>query len=184
MGYYKDLGSGTVAKIADELTGFPVDQWGHLLDPSGAGKIAIDQELPNLTNPYGFLEFAIGNGDDFLCMDYTTIRTTFGSIFLIVDTTYNSESSGYIGGVSYDVHPINNDKEKIEALRDVREMLNANQDGEVQHSKSGWNQDERYFLRAIARNLFPDKFSRCSERMIRMGGKTSDGAIAAILKGE
>ena len=180
MGYYKDLGMGTVAGI-DELTGFPVDQWGHLLDPEDVPDISEGVELSNLTNPYGFLEFAIGDGDDFLCMDYNIINTD-KKTFLIVDSTYNSESSGYIGGVSYDVYPINNDKEKIDALKSVNRMLWNNQDGEVRHSKSGWNQDERYFLRAIARNLFPDKFSRCSARMMRFGGKIADGAIAELLK--
>lgn len=183
MGYYKDLGMGTVAGF-DELTGYPVDEYGHLLNPIDTEvEVAIGESLLNLTNPYGFLNFAIGNGDDFLCMDYSTIETSKGD-FLIVDSTYNSESSGYIGSVSYDVYPINDDKEKINALKNVNLMLWTVGDGEAPHSKAGWNQDERYFLRAIARNLFPDKFSRCSERMIRFGGKIADGAIAELLKQE
>jgi hypothetical protein len=166
MGYYKELGTGVVAGV-DEKTGFPVTDYGHLLDPTDIRtdepvEWKVGDELYNFTNPYGFLEFVIGNGDDFVCFDYRVLDD-----WVIVDATVNSETGSFIEGFGYYVVK---KEAALDVVREVtEEAIEWCQNNEIRHSKAGWNQDEYYFLRAVAMSLYP--MERCSERMMRYGGK-------------
>ncbi|MHA2022805.1 MAG: hypothetical protein ACTSWQ_04000, partial [Candidatus Thorarchaeota archaeon] len=56
----------------DEVTGYPKDRWGHLLNRHDSNE---DGEYLELTSPYGSLYFAIGSDDDFICFDWNHITT-------------------------------------------------------------------------------------------------------------
>ena len=172
MGYYNDLGTSTV-EDTDPITGYPRDKYGHLLDPEGVSDIKRGTELHNLTSPYGFLEFAIGSGDDFLCMDYATITTKDGLNFIILHTTLNSETGSFIQGSGYEVLPIDTQEQKREALSAAIGMMDGGFE-DVRHSEKGWNQDVWYWARCIDRALNPDLYKaipRLTERQMRHGGK-------------
>ena len=159
MGYHKDLGTGVVHDVCP-ITGYPRDQWGHLLDPHEdrrelrLGIFEVGQELYNLTNPYGHLHFGIGDDDTFLCMDYQTIVVDGGKTFLIVDGTFNTESGGYIGNAFYEIIPVNSDKERQTALNIVRQIVSYSVPDDTPHDPAGWNQEEDYFVRAVENHLF------------------------------
>jgi hypothetical protein len=183
MGHYKDLGTGTVASV-DPVTGYPMDKYGHLLDPQDDNGELVENwqetgtELFNLTSPYGFLNFAIGNGDDFLCMDYTVIDVDDGQ-YIILDTVLNSETGSFIQGGGYEVLPVNTLAEKREAIRTTYGMMDGGFE-DVRHSVKGWNQDVWYWSRCVARALFPDEMEKFSERQMRRGGKRIEAAINKI----
>jgi hypothetical protein len=187
MGHYKDLGTGTVASV-DPVTGYPMDEYKHLLGPQDANGELVEgwqepgTELFNLTSPYGFLQFANGNGDDFLCMDYTTINVDEGK-YLILHTVLNSETGSFIQSAGYEVLPVNTRAEKREALLTTYGMMDGGFE-DVRHSVKGWNQDVWYWSRCVARALFPDEMKKFSERQMRHGGKRIEAAINNILNKE
>lgn len=189
MGYCKDLGTGEVASI-DPTTGYPVDDYGNLLDPMDENDTLFTDydkpgtELYNMTSPYGFLEYAIGSGDDFLCMDYRTFHTDKGTDpgdYIILDAVRNSETGSFIERSSYEVLPINNEGQKREALERVRYVMDGAFE-EVRHSRKGWNQDRWYFFRSVAHALFPEAFAniKTSDRQFRFGGKRMDKIVFAL----
>jgi hypothetical protein len=173
MGVLNDLGTGIVAGV-DSKTGYPIDEYGRLLNPKNpsTGELEPDwarpgTELYNLTNPYGFLEFAIGSGDDFVCMDYAII-TAMGGRYCVIDATVNSETGAFIDGFGYHVVPIE------DAMGVAREIINSAigwcEGNDVRHTQKGWNQDHNYFLRSLACSL-SDPPLDVSQRMLRFGGK-------------
>jgi len=156
------------------VTGFPMDEYGHHLEM--APKRA--KESRELTSPYGSLEFAIGSGDDFVCFDYHIIRSAlkenYNKPYIILHGTRNSETASYIEDCGYALLQLG-----PAVLDAVYELMDAQFD-DVRHSKAGWNQDHRYFLRAVTRAVareinvegwgVPD----FSDRQWRKGGKRID----------
>lgn len=205
MGHHSDLGTGTVDSIC-EITGYPKNRYGQLLDPFSHkdGTPEKDwnkkgKELYNLTSPYGHLQFAVGSGDDFVCADYATINCGAMGEFIILDFTFNSETGCYIGGCGYYVLPVNSTEQKRKALNQAFYSMNCPDD--VRHTRKGWNQDENYFARCVAKALFPSEFKEYSyvtikgkkryvdhplfsEREMRFGGKKINKVIDKILTGE
>lgn len=151
MGYYKDLGTSTVAGV-DKKTWLPVDEYGTLLDNTNDNGDLIDgwdqpgTELNNLTNPYGFLHFAIGSGDDFHCFDYRIFDH-----WLILHSTINSETGGFIMRGGYEVidldDPCGYDSQALEMVGWAFDWIYS--EPPVRHSKKGWNQDPYYFHRCV-----------------------------------
>lgn len=192
MGYHNDLGRGRVAGI-HKATGFPMTEHGHLLDPlsheDGTPVKDWDKagtELWNTTNPYGFLEYACGSGDDFYCFDFKVINAGPKGQFIILDSTLNSETGSFIEGGTYDVMPCNSRKEKVKAITTARRMVDSALEwcgfNNVPHDARGWNQEPYFVMRDIAHSLFEYKFTdKISERQIRMGGKRVSRLINKII---
>lgn len=170
MGYASDLGTGTVHDICP-VTGYPRDQWGHLLQTANLndGAIALNwdkrgTELQNFTSPYGHLEFGIGSGDDFYCFDYEVISAGPRGRFIILHAMINCESGGFIEDApyGYEVLPLNTMAEERTAIRKAFGMAGQAQEwcmhNDVKHSTIGWNQNTEYFPICVARALFPYKF--------------------------
>ncbi len=108
MSVSNDLGTGVVDTV-DLVTEYPMDKDGHLLDkynPGGheliTGWDSIGKELPNMTSPYGFLEFAIGNIDDFTCFDFRELKIG-NNTYIILDSTRNSKTGHYNQCAEYHV---------------------------------------------------------------------------------
>jgi hypothetical protein len=185
-----------------EKTGYPVSRDGHLLrticNRTGEVIAGWDQpgtELEVLTDPYCFLHFAYGSGDDFHCFDYELVDAGPRGKFIILDSTVNSETGCFIMGGTYAVLPINTEKEKKYAVSFAEGIVDLAVewvfDNDVKATKRGWNQDERYFVRAVARALFDYKFrnwkkdeDRFSDRQFRFGGKTIDKVVAECARSE
>lgn len=168
MGYASDLGTGTVHDICP-ITGFPRGEWGYLLQTTSLhdGAVIPDwdkpgTELPNFTSPYGHLEFAIGSGDDFHCFDYEVINAGPRGKFIVLHSTVNSETGGFIEGSGYEVLPVNTMAEQsaavLAAFGMVDEALEWCSWNEVRHTVKGWNQNHAYFPICVARALQGWKF--------------------------
>lgn len=105
------------------------------------------------TDPYGKLEFAIGSGDDFVCMDYQ-VNLDEGTI--ILHSVLNSETGHFIQDFTRpSVYPIDNSEgecemDAVEAARNITDSaMDWCGENEVDHDTKGWNQDPEYFLRYI-----------------------------------
>jgi len=186
-----DLGNGTVTGL-DRKTGFPVDQWGHILSPFDERDGSLidfshGTVLRNTTNPYGFLEYAVGSGDDFHCFDYHIINAGVKGLFIILDSVLNSETGSFIQGDGYWILPINTTEERKRAVATALSIVDGACDwaaeNEVRVTKRGWNQDYMYFVRSVAQSLFPYKMEGFSARQMRFGGKKIDAVMKDILKG-
>jgi len=162
MGYTKDAGTSTVAKI-NEQTGYPVDQYGHLLDPEGES-FEIGDELVNLTSPYGHLTFAYGNEDDFHCFDWASIKTADGRNFIVLHSVVNSETAAFIQDAEYELLSADTDEQKRVVLRTAFGILDCAADwmydagGPIDHDEDGWNQDYHFFVADIAAALMGISF--------------------------
>jgi hypothetical protein len=201
MGYHKDLGTSVVHDLCP-LTGYPRDKYGHLLNPisdrDGAVIQGWDQEgteLYNFTNPYGFLEYAVGSGDDFHCFDFRRINAGPRGRFIILDATINSETGHFIESGGYNVLPCNTKEDQRAALDCALGYVCNAIDwcgyNEVRHTKRGWNQSPFYFANNVAKTLFDIEFqkydsktrtwkSTVSEREIRHNSKRVERIIYDI----
>jgi hypothetical protein len=192
MGYASDLGKSTVEKV-DPRTGLPMDKWGHLLNPKdiGTGKLVKGwnkkgTELYNLTSPYGFLEYALGSGDDFLCLDFTVIYQP-GRKWLVLHAVLNSETGHFIQGSGYEVLQLTGGSKGKIGLEEVANTVMFMMDDafdDVRHNKSGWNQDPWYFYRRVVLTAAREigvKIPEFSDRQYRFGGKEIDGYIKKIV---
>lgn len=170
MGYASDLGTGTVHDICP-VTGYPRDQWGHLLQTTSLhdGSVLPDwkktgTELPNFTSPYGHLSFAIGSGDDFHCFDYVSVNAGPMGEFMVLHATINSETGSFIDNAGYEVLPCNTMTEKKAVIREAFGMVDDAMEwchhNNIKHNVRGWNQNPHFFAIAVAENLFPYKFKR------------------------
>lgn len=181
MGYHKDLGTSIVAGF-DSTTGYPVDQYGHLLDKddlmTGQEKeIKVGDELYNLTSPYGFLEFAVGSADDFYCFDYRTITGKDGKQYMVLHSVINSETGSYIQDGSYNVVPIEDACPHAAGM--AEEASRWCGENSIRHNRSGWNQDRLYFFRAVCANVGDKEFS---DRQKRYGGKRIERFCEEMMK--
>lgn len=192
MSYIKDLGTGIVDGL-DIRTGYPVDKWGHLLDPCDPstgtiieGIVPHGTELYNLTSPYGFLEFAVGSSDDFWCFDYNIIESLKdpGKFFVILHAVVNSETGGFIDGAGYEVIPI--EEYVYQASSMVDGAIEWCYENRVRHSKKGWNQGPYFFGRAVDLAVLRKRgidVSKFSERQRRFGGVRICSFLFAHKKG-
>jgi len=194
MGYSKDLGSGTVHRV-DPRTGYPMDQWGHLLDPQSPkdGKLVPGWNkkgtiLSNLTSPYGFLEYATGSTDDFVCFDYRIVNDVHGKRWIILHAARNSETAGFIEDAGYELVRLSGPLLGRTTLKDVVRAVYGLMDkvfNEVRHDKSGWNQDHRYFLRSVmldAAKAVGIKVPSFSNREKRFGGSHIDKFLSSLMR--
>ena len=191
MGVLKDLGT-SVTESVDPITGYPMDSYGHLLDPlsphSGLPEDNWEKkgtELYNLTNPYGFLHYACGSGDDFWCFDYSTIQSVTGD-YAILDATINSETGCFIMGGGYEVLPARSPDEVRDVVLTARGMVDQAvdwmYDNDVQHTKRGWNQDPQFFVNDVCRSLYRHRFdSGWTERMLRMNSKKVQAVVRDVI---
>lgn len=168
MGYANDLGTGTVHDICP-ITGYPRDQWGHLLSTTDLrdgdvipGWDKPGTELPNITSPYGHLEFAIGSGDDFHCFDYEKIDAGPRGLFMVLHGTVNSETGSFIENAGYEVLPVNTMAQESAAVCAAFGLMDEALEwcswNEVRHTVKGWNQNPAYFPICVARALRPYRF--------------------------
>jgi hypothetical protein len=119
-----------------------------------------------LTNPYGCLQWAVGNGDTFTCFDYAMLPD--GRV--ILHATFNTESGCYIGGCGYEVVAAKDAPDV--AMHFTDDGIDATSMNEMPHNKSGWNQDPYYFYRCVFLSCDPNLDTpNFSEREKRMGGK-------------
>ena len=184
MGFYKDLGTSIVDTI-DGKTGYPKDQFGHLLDPFSAkdGQLVEGWDKPgtelfNLTSPYGFLEYAIGNEDDFVCFDYRIVSSFKGGKIFILHSVINSDTGGFIQDDEYIVKTCElYDYDDLGLIDGALEWCGMN---DIKHNKTGWNQDPYYFHRGFYLDLMQEmsgypaaEYSKAdfSDRQLRFGGK-------------
>lgn len=182
MGTLKDLGTSYTATICPD-TGYPMDEYGYLIDPRNPdtdemveGWDKSGTKLFNLTSPYGHLHFAIGNGDDFVCMDFRVIESLLdGSTWVIIHGTVNSETGSFIDRFEYTVVRVEDALDAAEEL--VARAIDWCADNNIRHSKSGWNQDVWFFLRELALAICPSPPFKVSSRMCRFGGKRVDAWI-------
>jgi len=118
-----------------------------------------------LTSPYGALEWAIGNGDDFHCFDYAFLPD--GRV--VLEATANSETGCFIQNAGYEV--CTREEAPDVALGMVDMGLECLSTWEVvRHNKSGWNQDPYYFYRCVKLRCSDDP-PDFSDREKRFGGK-------------
>lgn len=163
MGVAKELGASDVAGVC-KITGYPQDRYGHLLNPiSDRTGYPVDKwfvegtELANLTSPYGFLQYAVGSGDDFHCFDFTEIDAAPNGKFIILHSVINSETGGFIQDGEYLVLPCNTPEEMIAVCNAAKEMNDAAvswvAEGEGNHDEEGWNQDDEKFVRDVIKHV-------------------------------
>jgi hypothetical protein len=155
MGYAKDCGT-SVAVAQDELTSYPKDRYGRLLDPEDR-EWKIGNELLNLTSPYGHLAFACGTEDDFYCFDWAPIETSKGE-FVVLHSVINCETSSFIETADYLVMPANTDQDRRAILKAAFGILDQAYEWvyntEDTHDADGWNQDPHFWIADISESLF------------------------------
>ena len=129
------------------------DQWKTASPYDDEPDILEIREYTVKTNPYGKLEFAIGSGDDFICMDYQ-VNLDEGTI--ILHSVLNSETGSFIQDLTHPaVYLIDNsegecDMDAVEAAQDIIDCaIDWCVHNEIEHDSEGWNQDAEYFLRYI-----------------------------------
>ena len=127
----------------------PIDESGQYLDWK-----EINQENGTalaLTDPYGALYFAVGNGEcDDECDGDWTVFFDYAQLpddRFVLDAVVNSESGGFIMGFSYSV--VDPDEAYDTALSMVNAALEGVYINNVRHDTEGWNQDPYYFARCV-----------------------------------
>ena len=104
-------------------------------------------ETKGKTDPYGKLEWAVGNGDDFVCFDYHVEGE-----YVILHSVINCETGSFIQDFDSPVRV-----PRTEAVKQARGLVEnaldwcANND--LRHSVRGWNQDPYYFVRCVRRDI-------------------------------
>lgn len=102
------------------------------------------------TDPYGSMEFVIGNEDDFVCFDY---GLSDDRREVILHAVNNSETHHYIEDAETPtVARLTNAVAEAQRLTD---QAIAWIDGEgvqspITHDVEGWSQDPQYFVRCVA----------------------------------
>ncbi len=163
------------------MKSLPKDEYGHVTLPDAN------------TDPYGDLEFAVGNGDDFHCFDYAIFEHKKQS-YIVLHSVINSETGAFIQDGEYLVMNLEKDFEG-EVLAVARNLVGSaldwcaegGGDKPIRHSNKGWNQDPYYFVRAVARAIYRhgvqcEALASMSRRAswFRFGSKTLNRAIQSI----
>lgn len=102
------------------------------------------------TDPYGLLEYAIGNEDDFICFDFAI---TDRGVWL--HSVLNSETGHFIEDFQAPVL-VSRGKAVAEAMQMVTEAIEWCINNEVVHDEAGWNQDMYFFPRDLAYALMDE----------------------------
>jgi len=149
----------------------PVSTWGAYLDHEG---ISEDRtKAIDLTTPYGILQYVVGNsegdeesdGDWMMCFDFAELPD--GRIAL--DATINSESGGFIESGGYEVCTKAEAPSVAIGMVDLAcECLALN---DVRHDAEGWNQDEYYFVRAVAAACGIEPYASAKYGELRKGDR-------------
>ena len=195
MGYKSDLGTSTVHYICP-VTGYPRDQFGHLLDTASLddGAVVPNWDKPgtklfNITSPYGHLQYATGNGDDFFCYDFEILNAGPRGQFAVLHAMINSETGGFIEGFSYEVMPCNSLAEKMRVVRAAFALVDRAVDwcisNDVKHSIKGWNQSDDFFAISVAQTLCPWRFkNKKGETLALRKGNAAARKVALAIAGE
>lgn len=128
-------------RIADLLAADPRNEPIEPIEPMAP---SIGPAWAPTTDPYGELEFAIGNADDFWCFDYAIIRGESVTLHAVI----NSETGSFI----QDAEPpitVPLDRAVEEAKRLTAAALDWCAENEIEHDEAGWNQDATYFWRSV-----------------------------------
>lgn len=118
------------------------------------------QEPP--TDPYGLLEYCVGNEDDFICFDFAV---TDKGVWL--HAVVNSETAHFIQDFQAPVL-VSRGKAVAEACEMVNAALDWCVENEVTHDEKGWNQDPHYFARAVAYELMDAPHKQLFELQTRV----------------
>lgn len=105
------------------------------------------------TDPYGTLEFAIGDSNDFICFDYDIDRSTNR---IKLHAVINSETGSFIQDFATPEHFYNTqwpESVKRAALELTELALEWIKDNDVKHDADGWNQDPFYYYRSVCAAL-------------------------------
>lgn len=97
------------------------------------------------TDPYGKLEWVVGNADEFICFDYYVdmVKNT-----ITLHSVVNSQSGGFIEDLQKPITvPCEEAYGKVISMVDSA-WLWCSENG-VKHDTKGWNQDAQYFVRVI-----------------------------------
>jgi hypothetical protein len=95
-----------------------------------------------LTDPYGLLEWAVGDGDDFVCFDfYVTQRR------VLLHAVINSETGHFID--TLEKMTVSRRDAFAEAVALVDRALDWAYANDVRLDLKGWNQDPYYFARCV-----------------------------------
>ena len=97
------------------------------------------------TDPYKYLEFAVGDDDTFVCFDYE-----FDGPRAVLHAVINSETGGFIDRFEYVECDASIAPEIAEHM--VYRALDCLAENGVTHDVEGWNQDAEYFIRAVKSN--------------------------------
>lgn len=156
----QDYHPRTIARFHKEFPNLAQAEDGSFLDATPEQKIG--DTAVELTNPYGALEYCIGNGEDFYCFDFAIVtgkRGTsdpYGETLFVLDSAINSETGGFIQGGSV----TNLLCKPHEAIRWAAEMVADAMDwmacNDIRHNRKGWNQTPGYFFRSVFLNAVGD----------------------------
>lgn len=163
-------------KSIDDLTGYPVDSYGYLLDPVYKN---AEGECRQLTSPYGALYYAIGNGDDFVCFDYAILdNCQDGKTRFVLDSSVNSETGSFIDKFEYEVCQLEEASNIALGMTDSAvDWCISDYENPIKHTKKGWNQDVYYFYRSVyteIERILGKTIPKFSNRQYRFGGKRID----------
>jgi len=149
----------------------PFDAEGHALNHEEInGATARD-----LTSPYGSLQYAVGNGDDFHCFDFGKLAD--GRIAL--HACVHSETGSFIMDSCYEI--VDRRDAVAEAVGLVDQALEWCHDNKIKHGHKGWDQDPYYFARCVARAVGALK-RRPVRRAIKNRIPPTDTVIGYTLK--
>lgn len=102
----------------------------------------------SITDPYGSLEFAIGNEDDFWCFDYALHDDGTVTLHAVI----NSETGSFIQNAEEPIRvPAAQAVEEAKRLTDeaINWICGEGIDEPIEHDTEGWNQDPTYFQRSV-----------------------------------
>jgi hypothetical protein len=97
-----------------------------------------------MTDPYGKLEWCIGNADDFWCFDYEINDDDTVTLHAVI----NSETGSFIQDAEPPITvPEKDTVAKAQELTD--KALEWCAENDIEHDQEGWNQSPCYFRRSV-----------------------------------
>jgi hypothetical protein len=102
------------------------------------------------TDPYGTLEFVIGDTENFYCLDYQ-FSDDLSAVRL--HSVINSETAGFIQDAFTGEVDLENAIQTAEWLVDDALDWLVQPDDVVTHDAVGWNQDPNYFVRSVREHV-------------------------------
>jgi len=138
-----------MAKIAKWKDGIPFDEFNHALDPTciinndmrpakGEGDATMGMTL---TNPYGILQFGVGDSDYFFVFDYGMLPG--GKI--VLHSVINSETGSFIDTASYIIVSMD------EAEDAAQKILDSAMDALIENGvrNKGWRHSGQQFVTQV-----------------------------------